>query len=232
MVSVIVSSFYRADVCWPCVWKEVQSVKQRQRLTGIFTNIFSISAMDKNMVRGVIKCCSRKREREGKQNEARPVHSESGKVILWEAIIILLASIITLLASIIALKLQRVAVSKNKEDSLGHHNKLIFRVCNLMISSQMRSHLYIWNEQGVHTANSTNHFISKPSTEMLCWEIQQGLFADVNQHEREKVSGCEGGGPLAEGGKQTRQRGFSWTFVLFLQFVLSGAGISRCPLLI
>lgn len=33
-------------------------------------------------------------------------------------------------------KLQRAAVSKNKEDRLGHDNNLIFRVCNLMISSQ------------------------------------------------------------------------------------------------
>lgn len=36
---------------------------QRRWLTGIFTNTFSISAGDKNVLRGIIKCCRRETQR-------------------------------------------------------------------------------------------------------------------------------------------------------------------------
>lgn len=78
------------------------------------------------MVRGVISAAAETERERIQQNEACPLRTTSEKVILQEAII----------ASIIAIKLEKPAVSKNKEDCLGHNNNLVFRVCNLMISSQ------------------------------------------------------------------------------------------------
>lgn len=73
------------------------------------------------MVRGVIKCCSR--EREYKRMRLVPSGVRVGKSFCEKLLYY-------------GATLQRAAVSKNKEHCLGHDNNLIFRVCNLMISSQ------------------------------------------------------------------------------------------------
>lgn len=111
---------------WSTGWI-IASSSTGQRLTGIFTNTSSISTEERNVVRGVIKCCrgKRERERESVREWGSSHRSESGKVILREGCYIIGGP-----------SCKELQSAKNKEDCLGHDNNLIFRVCNLMISSQ------------------------------------------------------------------------------------------------
>lgn len=144
----------------------IRASSMRQQLTGIFTNTTSISTVERNMVRGTINCCRGKRERACERMRLVPPEWE------WEShfaggCYIIVGGVVGGLVA------KSCSQQKNKEARLGHDNNLIFRVCNLMISSQKpaaaQSPLHL-RGAGEHKLNSTIHFISK----VIYWDTPLG----------------------------------------------------------
>lgn len=62
-ISLFTPVLIKKEFCDPKLTTQLDYYTVKRRLTGTFTNTFSISAEEKYMVRGVIKCCSREREK-------------------------------------------------------------------------------------------------------------------------------------------------------------------------